>query len=209
MEAMLQLSAGTMDLLDGYSDDGIAFEMHSEGLLAIFLSRHQFEAHQEHFDVLAPFGLEPRILIGDAVRAQEPALSAAVFGGILFPAERHLDPAALVSGLHRRCVELGVEIVENAPIDRVEKRATRVTAVYAGATRFASDAFLLAAGSWSGRLSRLFGFGLPIRPGKGYSLDLPRLGIQALPLPHRGQGRGHATGREDPPRGDHGVRRAR
>ena len=77
-----------------------------------------------------------------------------------------------MSGLHRRCLELGVEIIEDAPVDRVERTGMKVSAVHSGTTRFASDAFLLAAGAWSGPVSKRFGFGLPIRPGKGYSVDV-------------------------------------
>ena len=179
MQGLLRLSEGTMGLFDGYQQDGITFEMHSDGLLMAFLSEKKLDDHQKHLDIAESFGLEPRVLVGDAVREQEPALSDAVQGGIFFPSERYLDPAAFARALHRRCLELGVEIVEGAPIDRVERSGTRVTAVFAGARRFASDAFLLAAGAWSGPISRLFGVGLPVRPGKGYGLDLPRYELRS------------------------------
>ena len=129
--------------------------------------------------LMASFGLAPTVLIGDSTRAQEPALADAVYGGIRFPAERHLRPAAMARGLHRRCLELGVEIVEHAPVDGVEWRGTRVTAVSAGTRRFAADAFLLAAGAWSGPLSKRFGVALPVRPGKGYSVDVPAVGLRS------------------------------
>lgn len=177
-ESLLRLSQRTMDLFDGYRRDGVDFEMHSQGLLAAFLSAKLMAAHREHLDILAPFGLEPRVLLGDAVRGQEPRLSDDVVGGIHFPSERHVDPAALVRGLHRRCLELGVEIVEGSPVDRVEMDRSRVLAAFSGARRFEADAYLLAAGAWSGALSRMFGVALPIRPGKGYSLDLPSLGLR-------------------------------
>ncbi len=179
MEELLRLSEGTMELLDGYRRDGITFEMHSRGLLMAFLSERKLDDHRKNLDIVESFGLEPRVLIGDAVREQEPALSDAVQGGILFPSERYLDPATFARGLHHRCLELGVEIVEGAPIDRVDVSGTRVTAVLAGTRRFASDAFLLAAGAWSGSMSRLFGASLPVRPGKGYSLDLPRYELRS------------------------------
>lgn len=173
MAALLGLAEGTMDLLDDYQRDGIAFEMHAQGLLMAFRSAEKLARHREHLDLVESQGLGPRVLLGGAVREQEPALAEEVVGGIHFPFERHLDPASFTRGLARRCRELDVEIVQDAAIDRVERRGTRVTAVLAGTRRFAADAVVLAAGAWSGRLSRAFGVGLPIRPGKGYSLDLP------------------------------------
>lgn len=172
MEALLRLTEETMELLDGYRADGIAFEMHARGLLVAFLSAEKLAEHREDLDIVERFGLDPRVLVGDAVREREPFLSDAVHGGIYFPSDRYVDPAALVSGLHRRCLELGVEIIEDAPVDRVERAGVKVSAVHSGTTRFASDAFLLAAGAWSGPVSKRFGFGLPIRPGKGYSVDV-------------------------------------
>ena len=179
MEGLLRLSEGTMDLLDAYRDDGIAFEMHSDGLLMAFLSAEKLADHQLNIDIAESFGLEPQVLIGDAVRVHEPALSDAVHSGVFYPFERHLDPAALARALHRRCLELGVEIIEDAPIDRVEKDSTRVAAIFAADTRFSADAFLLTAGAWSGPLSKAFAFNLPVRPGKGYSLDLPRFELRS------------------------------
>mgnify|MGYP006201769895 FL=1 len=41
-----------------------------------------------------------------------------------------------------------------------------------GERRFSGDAFVVAAGAWTGRVTNLFGVPLPIRPGKGYSIDL-------------------------------------
>ncbi len=177
--ALLELTTGAMERLDGYQADGIDFEMHADGLLMVFLSARKLDEHGANLDLVASYGLPPTVLIGDSVRAQEPALGEAVIGGIRFPAERHLDPAALARGLHRRCLELGVEIVEHAVVDGVEWRGTRATAVSAGTRRFAAEAFLLAAGTWSGPLSKLFGVGLPVRPGKGYSVDVPALGLRS------------------------------
>jgi len=179
MEALIRLSEGTMELLDGYRDDGIPFEMHSDGLLMAFLSAEKLADHRRDIDIAESSGLEPRVLIGDAVREHEPALSDAVHSGVFYPFERHLDPAALARSLRRRCLELGVEIVESTPIDRVEVSSTRATAVFARTTRFTADAYLLAAGAWSGPLSKRFGFSLPVRPGKGYSVDLPRFELRS------------------------------
>jgi D-amino-acid dehydrogenase len=168
-----------MDLLDDYRADGVDFEMHASGLLMAFRSAESLEAHQGDLDLLESYGWASQVLVGDAVREQEPALADEVVGGISFSGDRHVDPAGLMRGLHRRCLGLGVEIVEDTAVDGVEWRGTRVTAVTAGQRRFAGDAFLLAAGAWSGALSKRFGRSLPIQPGKGYSVDLPRLELRA------------------------------
>lgn len=177
--ALLRLTEGTMGLLDDYRADGVDFEMHASGLLMAFRSAASLEAHQGDLDLLESYGWDSEVLMGDAVREAEPALSDEVAGGIRFSGDRHVDPAALVRGLRRRCLELDVEIVEDARVDDVEWRGTCVTAVTAGGRRFAGDTFLLAAGAWTGALSKRFGRPLPIQPGKGYSVDVPRLALRA------------------------------
>ena len=178
MEALIRLAEGTMALHDEYRADGVDFEMHADGLLMAFLDGTKWRAQQEHLDIAARAGLEPTILDGEAARATEPALSEHVQGGILFPHERHLDPAAFVRALRGRCLELGVEVVQDEPIQRVEMEGSRVVAVHGAGQRFAGDAFLLATGAWSGTLSKAFGASLPVRPGKGYSVDLPAFGLR-------------------------------
>jgi D-amino-acid dehydrogenase len=186
-EAHLQLARDTARVLDEYRHDGIDFEMHRAGLLMAFAEKAGLEHHRGNLDLVRRFGLEPQVLVGDEVRAHEPLLSDRVHGGIFFPHERHLDPRALVQGLHKRLLELGVRIVENEPATGVtltersaaRRRNRRVSALVTSTALHEGDTFVLAAGAWTGRLSAAFGHRLPVRPGKGYSIDV-------LPVPLRG-----------------------
>jgi D-amino-acid dehydrogenase len=182
-EAHLRLAADSAEMLDAYRADGIEFEMHNEGLLMVFTDRENLEHHLATLDLVRRFDLDPRVLLGDDVRVHEPLLSDRVQGGIFFPLERHLDPRALVQGLHKRLLELEVSIVEHTPVTGVRVVGARgrrtVSAVLTEAGPVAGDAFVLAAGAWSGRLSALFGHRLPVRPGKGYSVDVPAVGLRS------------------------------
>ena len=44
--------------------------------------------------------------------------------------------------------------------------------MHSGSRRFEADRVVLAAGAWTGAVSTLFGTPLPVRPGKGYSVDV-------------------------------------
>ncbi|KGN40261.1 NAD(P)/FAD-dependent oxidoreductase [Knoellia aerolata] len=178
-EAHLRLAHGSMDLLDEYRADGLAFEMHGDGLLMVFLDGARLAHHTADLDLPRSHGLEPRVLVGDAVREHEPMLSDRVRGGIHFPHERYLDPGALVAALRARLGSLGVELVEDAPVDDVTVIGDRVTAISSRGRRFDADTYVLAAGAWTGQLSARFGEPLPVRSGKGYCVD-------TSPLPLRG-----------------------
>ena len=186
-EAHLQLARDTASVLDEYRSDGIDFEMHAAGLLMAFAEKESLDHHRANLDLVRRFDLDPQVLVGDDVRAHEPLLSDRVRGGIFFPHERHLDPRALVQGLHKRLLELGVRIVENDPATGVtldesspaRRHRRTITGLVTTTAIHEGDAFVLAAGAWTGRLSAAFGHRLPVRPGKGYSIDLP-------PVPLRG-----------------------
>jgi D-amino-acid dehydrogenase len=178
-EGHLRLAQGTVEVFDDYRADGMDFEMQNQGLLMAFTDKENLDHHLDNLDLVRQFDLDPRVLIGDDVRTHEPKLSDAVYGGIYFPLERHVDPGALARALHKRISELGVQIEENAPIDRVEKRGDRIVAVHSDSRRFDADRVVLAAGAWTGPVSKLFGTALPVRPGKGYSVDLAPYGLRS------------------------------
>lgn len=177
--AHLRLAQDTASVLDEYRADGIDFEMHAAGLLMAFTDRSNLDHHVGSLDLVRRFGIEPQVLLGDDVRVHEPLLSDRVRGGIYFPDERHLDPRALVAGLRRRLLELGVRIHEDQPVTAVHRLGQRVTAVSSSTERHAADAFVLATGGWTAAVSRLFGHRLPVRPGKGYSFDVPPVPLRS------------------------------
>ncbi len=178
-EGHLRLAQHSIETFDEYRADGMDFEMHNDGLLMAFTQKENLEHHLNNLDLVRRFELDPQVLVGDDVRVHEPLLSDNVYGGIYFPLERHVDPGAMTRALRQRLSELGVEIIDNAPVDRVEIAGTTVTEVHGGGRRFRGERFVLAAGAWTGPLSRLFHEPLPVRPGKGYSVDVPPYGLRS------------------------------
>ena len=177
--AHLALAEDSVHIFDDYQADGIDYELHHEGLLMAFKDKELMEHHLGYVDLAKRYGLAPTALVGDAVREHEPLLNDSVEGGLYFPKELHLDPGGFTRALHRKLVDLGVDIVENSPIDGVQIAADRITSVSSGSRVFAGDNFLLAAGSWTGPLSKLFGANLPIRPGKGYCIEVKPFGLRS------------------------------
>lgn len=176
--ANLALAENTVHLFDEYQADGMDYELHHSGLLVAFQDRENLKNHLGYLDLSERYGLAPTQLLGDDLHNHEPLLADSVQGGLYFPKELHLDPGAFARGLHKRIVELGVEVVENAPIDSVQIDGGRIRSVSSGSRVFAGDKFLLAAGAWTGKLSQLFGAKLPIRPGKGYCIETSPFGLR-------------------------------
>jgi D-amino-acid dehydrogenase len=83
-----------------------------------------------------------------------------------------VEPDSLMRGLVKRCQSLGVRIVENTRAERFLRTGDVVTVITtADGGEYDGDVFVLAAGVWSGPLSAKLGVPMPIRPGKGYSVD--------------------------------------
>lgn len=177
--AHLNLARGTVEAFDDYRADGLDFELSHRGLLMAFTERANLDHRLDNLDLVRRFDLEPQVLLGDEVRNHEPLLSDQVSGGLYFPKERYLDPNALMRSLHARLLELGVTIIEDAPLTGVHRERSRVNRVVAGGHVVESESVVLAAGGWSGPLSRLFGCPLPVRPGKGYSIDVAPFALRS------------------------------
>ncbi len=177
-EADLKLAADTVHLFDEYRADGLDYELHHEGMLIAFKDPALMKEHLDYIDLTKRFGVDPVTLLGDDLHVHEPLLNDSVRGGLFYPKELHLDPGGFTQALHSKLVESGVEIVENTRIDGVQIAGDRVASVSCGSRTFTGDKFLLAAGSWTGPVSKLFGADLPIRPGKGYCIEVKPFGLR-------------------------------
>lgn len=176
--AHLALAEDTVHIFDEYRAEGIDYELHHSGLLMAFQDKELLHHHLGYVDLVKRYGLEPTTLIGDDVRVHEPKLSDNVQGGLYFPKELHLNPGGFTAALRKKLLAMGVAIVENAPIDAARITGNRIRSVSSGSRVFPADNFLLAAGAWSGPLSKLFGAKLPIRPGKGYCIEVEPYGLR-------------------------------
>ena len=180
-DATAELARGTMDELDAWAADGLAFEMHADGEIRAYLDSVEHGKAAAELPHYERFGVKSASLTGDEARALVPELSDAVVGAIRFPNERHVRPATVVSALVARLETLGVTQAKGAvtagwalPSGGVELRGGFGTA--------RADAVVIAAGAWSAKVARMFGSTLPIRPGKGYSVDYvpPKLATRSV-----------------------------
>ncbi len=168
--ATAALGSGTMEAVDAWAADGMTFEMHAEGELEVFLTREELDAAVSELDRSRRAGFDPRVMTGDEVRAMVPQLADAIVGAVFFPHERHVRPATVVEALTGRLRALGVTLLDGAVTGGGRGTDGR-TEVRGGFGAVAADAVVIAAGAWSPGVARLFGSRLPIRPGKGYSVD--------------------------------------
>lgn len=100
-----------------------------------------------------------------ALAARFPSMRVDDLGaGAHTPHDGWCDPNGLLWGYRRKAVERGAvyraERVVEAEVDAVKVRSVRL----AGGDTIVADAFVNAAGAWSGEVAALFGMPLPITP---------------------------------------------
>lgn len=171
LQLHLQMASTCMDLLDEWRHDGLDFEMHRRGVLLVWENREGFEARREYDGVFAGYCSAPEALDLDGVKRVEPTLSERNRYGLFYPDDRQIEPDSLTRALAERVAKLGGQIRENCAVEQFVRHDGQVRGVVAGGELIPCDRLVLAAGVWTGPLSKQLGVPLPIRPGKGYSVD--------------------------------------
>ncbi len=99
---------------------GIDCGFERTGELDVATAEHQVEWLQEETELARSFGHDAVYLDQDEVRAEID--SPTYLGGSWTrDTVAMVDPAALAWGLKRACLELGVRIVENTPVERLQR----------------------------------------------------------------------------------------
>ncbi len=124
-------------------------------------------------------GLDVDTLDPDAVQALEPTVADGI-GGIFFPQDAVVDPARMVSALHRMLEADGVRFLPHTDVTGFEQRNGSVRTIRTTQGDLHPETVVLAAGSWSPVLGRDLGLRLPVQPAKGYSVTITPDG----PMPH-------------------------
>jgi D-amino-acid dehydrogenase len=175
MDVLRDLHRASLALYDDLARlDGLAFGYSREGLLLLYRTGRGFEDGVKEGRLLGQAGIASTPLTPAEVTARVPHARPGLAGGILFPGDAHLDPAAFVRGLARRCEADGVQVHTGTELLGFETSGRKITSVQTTKGGFTADQFVLATGSWSPAVARGLGLRIPIQPAKGYSITVRR-----------------------------------
>jgi D-amino-acid dehydrogenase len=180
---MLAAASGIKALLDSarslfdelLASESIDCEWETKGLLFAYRDRAPFEHYAATNELLTgKFGRPARRLESAELAALEPALRPGLAGGWLYESDAHLRPDKLMSEWKKILVREGVEIRERCEFTGFRTEGSRIAAAQTDAGEIPAEAFVLATGAWTPLVARELGFSIPIQPGKGYSITMPR-----------------------------------
>jgi D-amino-acid dehydrogenase len=176
IQALLNSSRTLFETL--IREEQIECEWETKGLLFVFRSKKPFD-HYAHTDELLrrEFAMPATRFDSAELAALEPALKPGMAGGYLYKSDAHLRPDRLMSELHRILVSRGVEVRENCEVTGFVRENGKAKAVRTKSGDIEADRFVVATGAWTPLLNAELGCRVPIQPGKGYSLTMPRPAI--------------------------------
>ncbi|MEM9643706.1 MAG: FAD-dependent oxidoreductase [Planctomycetota bacterium] len=169
------------------SSDGLACEWQSRGLMFVYRDRVAFDRSAEEVRVMEDqFGHRTERVESKDLLEREPSLRRDLAGAWYHNTDAHLRPDRLINSWVARLKRSGVRFVERTRWLHLQDESNRRTS--AGLVRSAvlkceqadavdslqADHFVIATGAWTPKWDSALGVRIPIEPGKGYSVMLPR-----------------------------------
>lgn len=159
-------------------DPALQAEWEERGILFIFQTPREFE-HYRHADHLLreQFDMGAVPYEGSKLTDLEPSLKPGCAGGWHYPLDAHLRPDKLMHSWHQRLASQGVEFRERCEFLGFINRGNAVSGVQSTGGAIEADQVVIATGAWTPRLNEHLRCSIPIQPGKGYSITMPRPAI--------------------------------
>jgi D-amino-acid dehydrogenase len=173
IQALLNSSRRLYDQL--LKEEAMDCEWQSRGLLFVLRTQAGMEHYAETDKLLREsFNLPAQRFDGEALIEREPALKPGLAGGWLYDTDAHLRPDRLMAEWRRVLGAKGVTVHEHCPVQTLVREQGRARAVLTAQGEMTADAFVFATGALTPLLARQLDCRIPIQPGKGYSITMPR-----------------------------------
>jgi D-amino-acid dehydrogenase len=150
-------------------------EFEAHGMLFAYRSNHEMEGYAATDRLMTRyFNCPARRCDSSELVELEPALKPGLAGGWYYHHDAHLRPDKLMRAWRQSIAGRGATILENCALERFEPRNGCASAAVTALGELTADVFVVAAGAWTPLLKGQLGCRVPIQPGKGYSLTMPR-----------------------------------
>jgi D-amino-acid dehydrogenase len=150
-------------------------EWQDKGMLFVYQDEHELHEYEAINELTREkFGVSAKQINGDELIKLEPALKPGVAGAWYFDCDSHLRPDKLMSEMKRLLQAHAVKIVEQCELKGLVVEHDQVQAVQTTQGDFPASQLVIATGAMTPFLNQHLGCKIPIQPGKGYSLTMPR-----------------------------------
>ena len=157
------------------------FQLEKRGLLMLYKTQKEGKHEKEVARRASSLGLEVKELTSTELNKIQPHLSTEIIGAVHYECDAHTSPHEIMSKLKACLVEKGVIFKTGEEVCDFEYRGGKILRVITPQKGYTPDEVVLASGSWSQNLAKKLKLPLPIQPGKGYRIDVPRATQVTLP----------------------------
>jgi D-amino-acid dehydrogenase len=150
-------------------------EFESRGVLFVYRSRSRMEEYAATDSLLSEsFHCPAQRYDGAGLQQLEPALQDGLAGGWYYVDDAHVRPDRLLQAWRRSLEAAGAIVREHCGFQGFQSQNGRALAAETASGELSADIFVVATGAWTPLLNEHLGCRVPIQPGKGYSLTMPR-----------------------------------
>ena len=150
-------------------------EWEDKGLLYVFRSEHAANDFAEIDRLLTDhFGVAAVRIQGKDLPAFDPGLREGLYGGFHYPHDASVRPDRLNQSWMESLKDKGVRFLEGCVFEEPIGEGGALKKLKTSQGILEGDAFVFAMGALSGTWSSKLGTRIPVQPGKGYSITLPR-----------------------------------
>lgn len=150
------------------------FQLERKGLLMLYKTEAEGEHEMQVAEKASFLGLEVSYLDKNTLDKLQPQVSMDVRGAIHYECDGHTTPTEFMEKMLDYLRRSGVIIKTKEEVTDLLIDNNQITKVITDKTDYSADEIVLAAGSWSEKLSKKMRLKLPIQAGKGYSINVPR-----------------------------------
>lgn len=164
------------DLFEGVKDSGDLgdFQLERKGLLMMYKTDAAGEEEMEVAERAKQLELEVQLLDQQQLRAIEPNVEIAAKGAIHYQCDGHATPTEFIPKMVKYLTQNGVTIKTNEEVLDINVSSQKINEIVTSKGAYKTEEVVLAAGSWSGLLSKKLNIKLPIQAGKGYAINVQR-----------------------------------
>lgn len=150
------------------------FQLERKGLLMLYQTQASYDHEMEVAHKASMLGLEVKELNKSQLTELEPNIKIEAEGAIHYECDGHTTPTEIMPKMLQYLKSVGVAIKTNETVLDISVGSNKINEIRTSKGSYKADEILLAAGSWSGELSKKLKISLPLQAGKGYRINVSR-----------------------------------
>jgi D-amino-acid dehydrogenase len=160
--------------VDIKESENFNFHYEKKGLLMLCQSEKMLNTEIEVAQMAQKEGLDVSILDIDDLKKLEPNVRLNVKGATYYTCDSHSTPHEFMDEMKAYLKSVGVLFYTNEKVTDLEVKEGKIHSVKTDKQVIKGDEYVMAAGSWTGLLSKKLGLKLLLQAGKGYRINTYR-----------------------------------